>query len=63
MTREPMKIYSQEFHGMAEIKIFFQGHYGETPVTITFDTQNLKQKTYIMVFDPFQTQWDTVAES
>ena len=62
MTREPMKIYSQEFHGMAEAKIFFQGHYGETPVTVTFDTESITKKTYIMVFDPNTSQWDTVSE-
>ena len=62
MSSEPMKTHSQKFTGMAEATIHFQGHYGEPPVKVTFDTDILTTKTYIMIYDPITRTWEHVAE-
>ena len=63
MTSEPMVVSGQNFTGMATAKLFFQGHYNESPATITFDAENLTTKTYVLVYDPENSDWEVVQES
>jgi len=61
LTKEPMVLVSKHFNNVLEVTLYFQGHYGEKPLQMFVDPQQLSagsSKIYQMTFNPFDGEWE-----
>ncbi|CAG9329276.1 unnamed protein product [Blepharisma stoltei] len=64
LTKDPMKLYAKHFNQVLELKLHFQGHYGETPLEIIIDPTQMEvnsHKVFIMVFNPYEGEWEQLS--
>jgi NAD-dependent SIR2 family protein deacetylase len=55
-----MMYLDDEITGSYKLTLRFQGHYGESALNISLNTNNMHTVVYHMVFDPITKKWESV---
>jgi len=55
---EPYEYASDFIPNNLTVRLHFQGHYNEPPYSLDLWINDMKERTYTLVFDPYQKTWD-----
>lgn len=62
LKKSPLKFVEPQISGNYKVVFNFQGHYGEPPLNLDLNTDELELAVYCMIYDPLSKRWESVSK-